>query len=101
MRPYVSGTGTNWPGAGTRPTMGDIPAHIWRIDLGLDRPADDPLPQYTNQLWDPPAKSGFIYPYMTTDWACRTCHHNQARGARSEQCLDIPGSYPACSRCVR
>ena len=91
--PYVSGTGVNWPGAGTRPTLGDIPAHIWRIDLGLDRPADDPLPQYTNQLRDPPANSGFVYPYMTTDWACRTCHHDQAAVPGLNN-VDIPGSYP-------
>jgi len=73
--------------------MGDIPAHIWRIDLGLERPADDPLPQYTNQLRDPPAKSGFIYPYMTTDWACRTCHHDQAAVPGLNN-VDIPGSAP-------
>lgn len=92
--PYVSGTGTNWPGAGTRPTLGDIPAHIWRIDLGLDRPANDPLPQYTNQLLETPAKSGFIYPYMTIDWACRTCHHDQAP-VPGLNGLDVPGSSPA------
>lgn len=92
--PYVSGTGVNWPGAGTRPTLGDIPAHIWRIDLGLDRPADDPLPQYTGQLTDPNSKSGFVYPYMTADWACRTCHHDQAAVPGLND-VDIPGSYPA------
>jgi hypothetical protein len=92
--PYVSGTGVNWPGAGTRPTLGDIPAHIWRIDLGLDRPANDPLPQYTNQLLPTPAKSGFIYPYMTLDWACRTCHHDQA-SVPGLNGLDVPGSQEA------
>lgn len=92
--PYVAGTGVNWPGAGTRPTMGDIPAHIWRIDLGLERSADDPLPQYTNQLLETPAKSGFIYPYMTADWACRTCHHDQAAVPGLND-VDVPGSSPA------
>lgn len=92
--PYVSFNGMLWPGAGTRPPMGDLPGHIWRIDLGLDRPAGDPLPQYTNQLLATPAKTGFVYPYMTMDYACRTCHHNQPHVPGLND-AGVPGSQPA------
>ena len=93
--PYVSGTAVNWPGAGTRPTLGDIPAHIWTIDLGLERPLDDPLPQRTLQVQDRnSAGGGFVYPYLTTNWACRTCHHNQAAVPGLND-AGVPGSYPA------
>jgi hypothetical protein len=93
--PYVSGTGVNWPGAGTRPRLGDIPAHIWTIDLGLERADNDPLPQRTLQVQDrASAGGGFVYPYLATDWACRTCHHNQAAVPGLND-AGVPGSYPA------
>ena len=92
--PYVSFNGMEWPASGKRPPLGDLPGHIWKIDLGLDRPTNDPLPQYTNELLATPAKTGFIYPYMTIDFACRSCHHGEAPVANLNG-LDVPGSYPA------
>jgi hypothetical protein len=92
--PYVSFNGTFIAGAGQRPPLGDNPAHVWTINLGLDRPVNDPLPQYTNQLLATPTKSGFLYPYLTAELACRNCHHDQS-AIQGINGVNIPGSYPA------
>ena len=45
--------------------VGDVSSHIFRIDLSKD-PATE---QFT-------AAGDFAYPYITGQWACRTCHGN-------------------------
>ena len=61
-----SATKTFDPGVGDdRPALGDIASHMFAIDLSKD-PATE---QFT-------AAGDFAFPYITYEWACRSCHSN-------------------------
>ena len=65
--PYLAKSAVKVDAIADKPAIGDVSTHIFTINL---TEAD---PQFTDT-------GSFAYPYITADWACRTCH-NSAPGA--------------------
>ncbi len=59
--PLLAKSALSHAAEGTGPVTGDIKSHIFRIDLSAE-----------NQFTD---DGGFAYPWVTGDFACKTCHN--------------------------
>ena len=64
--PKLVRTAERYAPVGEGPGTGDIRTHVFKINMGLDQ--EVPPPQFTEDR-------AFQYPYITTDYACRTCHN--------------------------
>jgi hypothetical protein len=64
--PKLVRTAERYAPVGEGPGTGDIRTHVFKINMGLDQ--EVPPPQFTED-------KAFQYPYITTDYACRTCHN--------------------------
>ena len=60
--PKLAKSATSVAGEGSRPAVGDVTSHIFRIAL------DSTQPQFTEG-------GSFAYPAIDEAWACRTCHN--------------------------
>jgi len=70
--PDLAKTAIAHEAVGDGPVLGDIASHLFRIELYVD------APQFTDD-------GGFSYPWITTDYACRTCHNGQDQFSIGDQ----------------
>ena len=80
--PKMAKTAESTGPVGAGPLLGDISTHIFTIRLGLDE--EVPPPQLT-------ADGKYQYPYITGDYACRTCHNGVDLWEASDEFMKIIG----------
>jgi hypothetical protein len=61
--PKLAKSATSTAAVGTGPVIGDVTSHIFRINLDSTT-----VTQFT-------VDGSYAYPWITADWACRTCHN--------------------------